>query len=91
MLTLPEMGYVKEPLPHVVGAGRFPLVSVATPFEDVANKGGELTSLCIYSPNIFERSWLPSLRPRDEEEIIYEDECIGLPNQVFVRVWKFQG
>ena len=91
MLTLPEMGYVKKPLPHVIGAGRFPLVSAAIPFEDIASRGGELTSLCIYSANILERGWLPTLRPRKDEKIIYQDGSIGHPNQVFVRVWKFPG
>ena len=61
MLTRPELGYVKRPLPHVLAAGVVPTGGGVSRFDPAGAPGG---AVVLFSPNIYEASWRPRLRPR---------------------------
>ena len=70
MLTMPELGYVKEALPHVRALGRVPTYAPCEAFtpDDLTE-----TVTCVYAPTAFEDSWPPSMKPPPFAEVIYRD------------------
>ena len=91
MLTVPELGYVTRPLPNVLSAGPHPAVSRASRLAAALEGGNDLTTLCIFSPNGFEYTSDPPLRPRPGEPVIYVDDALGGQNVVFRRRWTGTG
>jgi len=81
MLRRPEFGYVGEPLEDVVVMGRIPLIARANPYRPDRPLPPE--TLYIFSPNIFEATWKPSLQPRESDERVMV-ETGGLSEPVVV-------
>jgi len=88
MLTIPEFGYVKKALPYIVEAGRFSTLCPALPLGAFLQRPGPHRTLCVYSPNIDELHWGPSLKPNANDHIILTDQTLPAPIIVYAREWK---
>ncbi|MCB4756785.1 MAG: hypothetical protein LHV69_07110 [Elusimicrobia bacterium] len=71
MLTMPEMGYVKRPLPYVIGVGRFPQASAAIPYSPNLDLLMRPRVLGLYCANVYEQIEGPPLRPAWDDPILY--------------------
>lgn len=83
MLTIPEMGYVKTPLPNVYSMGMRPMVSSAKEFSRELLTDPE--TLYLYSPNVYEYYTRPWLRPKKGDLILFQDTSLRVPMLLFKR------
>ncbi len=84
MLRRPEFGYVGEPLEDVVVMGRVPLIARANPYRPERPLPPE--TLYVFSPNLFEATWQPSLQPRESDErVMVESNGLSEPVVVYRR------
>ncbi len=87
MLTVPEFGYVKSPLPHVIDADRPTLISGTPSLGDSPVNLANHTVMCLYTPNVFDvGSPGPSLKPRPGDRILWRDQSLpGNPVVIYMR------
>ena len=83
ILTIPELGYVKKPLPNIYSLGMHPMVSSSKAFSPELLNDADV--LFLYSPNVFEYSTRPSLWPDPGDLILYQDNSLRVPMILFER------
>ena len=83
MLTDPDLGYVRQPLPNIHVAGRRPIFTAARAYEPAISS--RASTLYLYAPNVFEYFTRPSLMPDPNAEIIYVDTALGASIVVYRR------
>jgi hypothetical protein len=82
MLTLPELGYVKNPLADVrtpMATPSYAPVKQMSPGESLAG------NLVVFSPTLFESTFGPGLAPRPTDQILWIDESSPAPLVVYFR------
>ena len=77
MLTWPELGYVKKPLPHVAAVTLVPNFLPVKPYDPATmNKH---RPIFIFAPNQFEFTTQPILIPPQEKTVIFQDDIMTPP------------
>ena len=88
MLRLPELGYVRRPLPRVIEAGLQASLTGAIPLETFLRMNPLPGTLCVYAPNVFDQRWGATLKPMADETILLEDHALSPPVIVYRRDWE---
>lgn len=83
MLTMPEMGYIKRPLPNVHAVGYL------LPYANVSDKEPpeilkQADALYLYAANTIQVFWSESYTPQKGDAILLEDMTLGAP------VWLYK-
>lgn len=88
MLTVPEFGYVKKALPNIIEMGRTSTVTNVTGFDAYRQQKKDFETLCVYSPNVYERLWGRSLRPTENDRIVFQDHSLPGTVSIHMRTWR---
>jgi len=85
MLTMPELGYVKRPLPNVFAVGLIPLYAKALNSHKGISKPSK--TLVVYRPSTIEVGWKPSLKPQKGDKLLFAEQSLPTPTLIYLRDW----
>ena len=88
MLTIPELGYVKKPLPFVYAADLVPGYTLVRQLD--LETWSSSDTLFVFSPTVFDQ-WPPSLVPREGAEVVFLDQELPGPLLVYSRPNPMEG